>query len=88
MLDKVKQFVGKLTPTLRYRIGVVLVIISMLAWITLFCLPFFDLRWRSVAEIVGVLVVVGEIFFILSIILAGRTIIDRLKSFFGFKQKS
>jgi hypothetical protein len=88
MLTKAKRLIEKITPALRYQIGLVLFGISTLAWIIPFVLPFLGFSWESMAGIGGALIVAGEVFFVLSIAFAGRVIVDKIKSFFGFKSKS
>jgi hypothetical protein len=87
MLQKVKALIEKLTPKLRYRIGVALFGISTLAWVIPFVLPFLGFSWKSVAGMGTGLIVVGEVFFVLSIALAGKTIINKARSFFKLKPK-
>ena len=54
------------------RIGVVLMIVSVLPWLTLLVLPFLGLSGGDTAAAVGALLVAAEILFWLGVVLAGR----------------
>jgi hypothetical protein len=67
-------------------IGIILFIISSIAFLLIPVLPFLGLPGRRVAGITAVLIVVGEVLFYLSLLLLGRTFYEKIKSKLRFRK--
>lgn len=67
-------------------IGIILFIISSIAFLLIPVLPFLGLPGRRIAGITAVLIVVGEVLFYLSLFLLGRTFYEKIKSKLRFRK--
>ena len=66
--------------------GIVLFIISSIAFLLIPVVPFLGFPGRRIAGITGVLIVVGEVLFYLSLLLLGRTFYEKIKSKLKFRK--
>ncbi len=67
-------------------IGIILFIISSIAFLLIPVVPFFGFPGRRIAGITAVLIVVGEVLFYLSLLLLGRTFYEKIKSKLKFRK--
>ena len=63
-------------------IGYIFFVASFIAWAAIAILPFFNLSIEMVAAVTTILIVGGEVAFILSIALLGKEFLEKLKIFF------
>jgi hypothetical protein len=63
-------------------IGYILFVASFIAWAAIAILPFLSLSIEKVAAVTTILIVGGEVAFILSIALLGKEFLEKLKIFF------
>ena len=63
-------------------IGYFLFVISFIAWAAIAALPFLNLSIEMVAAVTTILIVGGEVAFVLSIALLGKEFLEKLKIFF------
>jgi hypothetical protein len=63
-------------------IGYILFVASFVAWAAIAILPFLNLSVEMVAAVTTMLIVGGEVAFILSIALLGKEFLEKLKVFF------
>jgi hypothetical protein len=69
-------------------IGYILFVASFIAWAAIAILPFLNLSIEMVAAVTTILIVGGEVAFILSIALLGKEFLEKLKiSFRNFFHK-
>jgi hypothetical protein len=60
--------------------GYVLLIISCLAFILIFIMPWFHFTKSQIAGITAVLIIIGEVFFYISIFILGKSFYAKIKS--------
>jgi hypothetical protein len=65
-------------------IGYVLLALSFLMWGLIFIIPWFDLSKSRMVGITAILIIAGEAFFYLSIIILGKQLFDKFKKKFKF----
>jgi hypothetical protein len=63
-------------------IGYIFFVASFIAWAAIAILPFLNLSIEMVAAVTTMLIVGGEVAFILSIALLGKEFLEKLKVFF------
>ena len=63
-------------------IGYIFFAASFIAWAAIAILPFLNLSIEMVASAMTILIIVGEVAFILSIALLGKEFLEKLKIFF------
>ena len=63
-------------------IGYIFFVASFVAWAAIAILPFLNLSIEMVAAVTTILIVGGEVAFILSIALLGKEFLEKLKIFF------
>jgi len=66
------------------RVGLVLMVSSLPLWLVLPVLPFLPLTLEMKAAVAGGVVVVAEVMFWAGAVLAGPTVVRRLRSWLGF----
>jgi hypothetical protein len=59
------------------KLGVILIIISFILWIFILAAPFLEITTTLKAAIVGIFVVLGEIFFWGGTVLVGKDIVKK-----------
>lgn len=81
-----KQQLSALIKPLAYT----LFVISTIAWIMVFVIPFLDFSLAQTAGIITVLIIVGEITFYVAILLLGKPLWHKIKQKFTdyLKQKN
>ena len=77
--------------SVRFKIGVVLFVISTITFALLLVVPILDVSFEAKAEIAFALVIVGEVLFWISAYLLGKEIYQKYKSYLNpanwFKKK-
>ncbi len=61
-------------------IGYILLLLSCLIWGLIFIIPWFDFSKSQIAVITTVLIIAGEIFFYVSMIILGKSFFDKIKN--------
>ncbi len=67
-------------------IGYPLFILSFAAWAVIVILPFFELTKVQIASFTTILLIAGEVFFWLSLVLLGKEFWTNIKAFFTRKK--
>lgn len=67
-------------------IGYILFILSFVAWGVIAVLPFLDITKVQVASFTTILLILGEVFFWLSLVLLGKEFWTKIKDFFTRKK--
>jgi hypothetical protein len=71
-----------------YKIsGYVILLISCVLWGLIAIIPFLGYSKKEIAAIITILIIAGEVTFYLSIIILGKTILNKIKSFLLFWKK-
>ncbi len=68
-------------------IGYILFILSFVVWVIIALLPFFDISKVQIASFTTILLIAGEIFFWLSLMLLGKDFLAKIKNFFKRKKR-
>jgi len=68
-------------------VGYIILIISLILWCIILIIPWLDLTKSRIVGITATLIIVAEVLFYLSIIILGKSIINKLKNKFKFWKK-
>lgn len=73
---------------MKKTLGYILFILSFVVWGVIALLPFLDITKAEVASFTTILIIAGEVFFWLSLLLLGKDFVNKIKSFFTCKKTS
>lgn len=68
-------------------VGYIILIISCISWGLIAVIPFLGFSKKEIAGLITLLIIIGEITFYLSIIILGKSILDKIKGLFMFWRK-
>jgi len=71
---------------MKKKLGYTLLILSFVPWGMIALLPFLDLSVGQIAAATTALIIAGECFFYLSIVLLGREAWEKVKALVSFKK--
>ncbi|MBS9781954.1 MAG: transporter suffix domain-containing protein [Gammaproteobacteria bacterium] len=71
---------------MKKTLGYILFILSFVAWGVIALLPFLEITKVQVASFTTMLLIAGEVFFWLSLLLLGKDFMSKMKAFFTRKK--
>lgn len=84
---KINEDLFMYIKNMRHIIGYILLVLSCMAWLVIFVLPFLGLSGVQITTATTALVIVAEVLFWLSVILLGKEVIRKIKRY-CFRKKS